>query len=229
MKENRKMELTPYDEIFSTEESRQDAAREKVMEIPLSELYAFRDHPFKVQDDERMLDTAQSIREYGVLVPAIARPRKDGGYELISGHRRKRGCELLGLELETGDISEKILAVLELFSGFQPDYHMYEVGIRHWDGYWFGGNRIFGDTYPHYWSSITGNVYALYHELTGKAEYKTLAEANLRGSLSLFFPDGSASCAMVYPRTVNGRAANSYDPWANDQDWAAYFYLKKHD
>ncbi len=92
------MELTSYDEIFSTEESRQDAAREKVMEIPLSELYAFRDHPFKVQDDERMLDTAQSIREYGVLVPAIARPRKDGGYELISGHRRKRGCELAGLE-----------------------------------------------------------------------------------------------------------------------------------
>ena len=98
MKENRKMELTSYDEIFSTEESRRDAAREKVMEIPLSELYAFRDHPFKVQDDERMLDTAQSIREYGVLVPAIARPRKEGGYELISGHRRKRGCELAGLE-----------------------------------------------------------------------------------------------------------------------------------
>ena len=98
MKENRKMELTSYDEIFSTEESRQDAAREKVMEVSLSELHAFRDHPFKVQDDERMLDTAQSIREYGVLVPAIARPRKDGGYELISGHRRKRGCELAGLE-----------------------------------------------------------------------------------------------------------------------------------
>ena len=98
MKENRKMELTSYEDIFSTEESRQDATREKVMEIPLSELYAFRDHPFKVQDDERMLDTAQSIREYGVLVPVIARPRKDGGYELISGHRRKRGCELAGLE-----------------------------------------------------------------------------------------------------------------------------------
>ena len=92
------MELTSYDEIFSTEESRQDAAREKVMEIPLSELHTFRDHPFKVQDDERMMDTAQSIREYGVLVPAIARPRQDGGYELISGHRRKRGCELAGLE-----------------------------------------------------------------------------------------------------------------------------------
>ena len=56
------------------------------------------------------------------------------------------------------EMGEKILAVLELFSGFQPDFHMYEVGIRHWDGYWFGGNRIFGDTYPHYWSSITGTV-----------------------------------------------------------------------
>ena len=71
--------------------------REKVMEIPLEQLYPFRNHPFKVIDDERMLDTAQSIREYGVLVPAIARPRVEGGYELVAGHRRKRGCELAGL------------------------------------------------------------------------------------------------------------------------------------
>ena len=71
---------------------------ESVKEVLLKELHPFIGHPFKVLDDERMLDTAQSIREYGVLVPAIARPRKDGGYELISGHRRKRGCELAGLE-----------------------------------------------------------------------------------------------------------------------------------
>ena len=98
MKTKSRIELMSYDELFSTEEQREDEKRERVMEIPLSELYAFRDHPFKVQDDERMIDTAQSIREYGVLVPAIARPRKEGGYELISGHRRKRGCELAGLE-----------------------------------------------------------------------------------------------------------------------------------
>lgn len=98
MRENKKISLTSYDEIFSTEESRVDAQCEKVMEIPLTQLYPFRNHPFKVQDDERMMDTAQSIREYGVLVPAIARPRKDGGYELISGHRRKRGCGLAALE-----------------------------------------------------------------------------------------------------------------------------------
>ena len=68
------------------------------MEIPLSELHPFRNHPFKVLDDEKMQDTADSIHEYGVLVPAIARPREEGGYELIAGHRRKRGCELAGLE-----------------------------------------------------------------------------------------------------------------------------------
>jgi len=90
--------LNSYDDIFSTEESRTDAQREKVMDIPLTELYPFRNHPFKVVDDAAMLDTAESIKEHGVLVPAIARPRESGGYELIAGHRRKRGCELAGLE-----------------------------------------------------------------------------------------------------------------------------------
>ena len=92
------IKLNSVDDLFSTEESRQDANREKVMEIPLVELYPFKHHPFKVVDDERMLDTADSIREYGVLVPAIARPREEGGYELVAGHRRKRGCELAGLK-----------------------------------------------------------------------------------------------------------------------------------
>ena len=92
------IKLNSVDDLFSTEESRQDANREKVMEIPLVELYPFKHHPFKVVDDERMLDTADNIREYGVLVPAIARPREEGGYELVAGHRRKRGCELAGLE-----------------------------------------------------------------------------------------------------------------------------------
>ena len=94
----RKLSLTSYDDIFSTEESRADDRREKVTEIPLVELHPFRNHPFKVQDDERMLDTAESIREYGVLVPAIVRPREEGGYEIVAGHRRKRGCEIAGLD-----------------------------------------------------------------------------------------------------------------------------------
>ncbi len=91
------VKLTSVDELFTTEELRADAQREKVMELPLSELFPFRNHPFKVLDDAAMQDTAESIKEHGVLVPAIARPREDSGYELISGHRRKRGCELAGL------------------------------------------------------------------------------------------------------------------------------------
>lgn len=90
--------LKSVDDIFQTEENRADAQRERVQEIPLDQLKPFKNHPFKVRDDQRMLDTADSIREYGVLVPAIARPDPNGGYELISGHRRKRGCEMAGLQ-----------------------------------------------------------------------------------------------------------------------------------
>lgn len=92
------IKLTSYDDIFQTDEEKQDASREKVEEIPLSELHPFKNHPFQVRDDDSMRDTAESIQKYGVLVPAIVRPRPEGGYELISGHRRKRGCELAGKE-----------------------------------------------------------------------------------------------------------------------------------
>ncbi len=98
MKDRPRASLTSYDDIFSTEESRSDAHREKVQEIPLSELHPFLNHPFKVVHDERMQDTAESIREYGVLVPAIARPRAEGGYELVSGHRRHFAAGLASLE-----------------------------------------------------------------------------------------------------------------------------------
>ena len=94
----KKISLTSVDDLFSTEESRVDEQREKIVEVPLSELHPFKAHPFKVIDNEAMFDTAESIKQYGVLVPAIARPREDGGYELVSGHRRKRACELAALE-----------------------------------------------------------------------------------------------------------------------------------
>jgi len=94
----KKVELASVDDLFTTEESRQDAAREKIVEIPLTELFPFEGHPFSVRDDEAMKETVESVKEVGVVVPAIARPRKGGGYELIAGHRRKRACELAGLE-----------------------------------------------------------------------------------------------------------------------------------
>lgn len=92
------IKLTSVDDLFKTEESRADEQREKVIDIPLSELHPFHDHPFKVKDDDAMRDTVDSIKEYGVLVPAIARPDPNGGYELVAGHRRHHACELAGLE-----------------------------------------------------------------------------------------------------------------------------------
>lgn len=94
----RNIELKSVDDLFATEESRADAQREKVQNIPLEELHPFKNHPFKVKDDAAMQDTVDSVREYGVLVPAIARPDPNGGYELIAGHRRHYASELAGKE-----------------------------------------------------------------------------------------------------------------------------------
>ena len=90
--------LNTYADIFSTEQSRAEDRLEKVREIPLAELHPFKNHPFKVLDDESMQRTVESIARFGVLSPAIARPSPDGGYELVAGHRRHHACELVGME-----------------------------------------------------------------------------------------------------------------------------------
>ena len=90
--------LKGADDIFSTEESRQEEQREQVRQIPIGELFPFKNHPFKVLDDDSMSDTVESVKQYGVLSPLIARPRPKGGYEIISGHRRQHAAELAGLE-----------------------------------------------------------------------------------------------------------------------------------
>ena len=90
--------LKGADDIFSTEESRQEQQREQVQQIPIGELFPFKNHPFKVLDDESMQRTAESVEQYGVLSPLIARPRPEGGYEIISGHRRQHAAQLAGLD-----------------------------------------------------------------------------------------------------------------------------------
>jgi len=167
---------------------------------------------------------ARRIAEFGLHFPksevdyeqSIVAPSVD---YLLMGYELTHDPALL-------EEAKRQLDVLDLFNGVQPDYHLYEVGIRHWDGYWFGKRRMLGDTFPHYWSALTGRVFARYARITGDETYAKRAENALRGPLSMIFPDGSASCAMVYPRTVNGETANFYDPWANDQDWGIYFYAK---
>jgi ParB family chromosome partitioning protein len=90
--------LKGLDDLFSTEENRQEEQREQVQQIPIGELFPFKNHPFKVLDDDSMSDTVESVKQYGVLSPLIARPRPKGGYEIISGHRRQHAAELAGLE-----------------------------------------------------------------------------------------------------------------------------------
>jgi hypothetical protein len=122
--------------------------------------------------------------------------------------------------------AEKQLKALETFGGQQPDYHLHDIAIRHWDGYWFGKREFWGDIFPHYWSTITSEAFSRYGSISGKKEYLNRAETIVKNNLCNFFDDGSASCVYVYPSQINGNKAAFFDPFANDQDWALVFYLK---
>ena len=117
--------LSSYDDIFSTEESRQEEQREQVRQIPIGELFPFKNHPFKVLDDDSMSDTVESVKQYGVLAPLIARPRPEGGYEIISGHRRQHAAELAGLEtlpVIVRDMSDDAAVILMVDSNLQREH-----------------------------------------------------------------------------------------------------------
>ncbi len=116
--------LKSYDDIFSTEEERQDAKLEKIQEIPLSDLYPFKDHPFRVVDDEAMQRTVESVSQFGVLAPLIARPRTEGGYEIISGHRRHHAAQLAGKEtvpVIIRDLDDDAATILMVDSNLQRE------------------------------------------------------------------------------------------------------------
>ena len=117
--------LKGADDIFSTEESRQEQQREQVQQIPIGELYPFKSHPFKVLDDESMQRTVESVAQYGVLAPLIARPRPEGGYEIISGHRRQHAAELAGLEtlpVIVREMSDDAAVILMVDSNLQREH-----------------------------------------------------------------------------------------------------------
>ena len=123
------------------------------------------------------------------------------------------------------DEVKRQIPVVEAFNGFQPSYHLNEVAVRHWDGYWFGKREMFGDTFPHYWSTVTAAVYYYYALCTDDKSYQERAENIVRNNLCLFFEDGKASCAYLYPYKIDGVKGQFYDPYANDQDWALVYYL----
>ena len=121
--------------------------------------------------------------------------------------------------------ARKLMPALEALQWQQPSYRMNEIGIRHWDGYWFGKRQTYGDVFPHYWSCITAAAFHRYAQCTGDSSYQERAKQTVRGNLSLFFEDGRATCAFVNPRRVNGEDAHYADAYANDQDWALTFWL----
>ena len=121
---NRKSDFTlpTFDDIFSTQEQRDDAKLSKIRDIPISEIDDFPDHPFKMRDDEDMLQLVESVKERGVITPATVRQKEDGRYELVSGHRRKRACELAGfdtLRCEVVNLSKEEATILMVESNFQ--------------------------------------------------------------------------------------------------------------
>ena len=123
-KKGANINLKGYDDLFSTEESRAEARQERVQEIPLSELHPFEGHPFRVVDDEEMAKTVESVKEYGVLTPAIVRPDPYGGYEIISGHRRHHASELAGKEtmpVIVRDLDDDAAIILMVDSNLQRE------------------------------------------------------------------------------------------------------------
>jgi hypothetical protein len=132
---------------------------------------------------------------------------------------------LLELHLATGDPAlrrdaEAHLRLLELFGGPQPDGRLYDVPIRHWDGYWFGARPRWGDVMPHHWSAVTAWAWALRGAADRDPAWVRRARQLSRATLHTFTADGRASAAFVYPLIVNGQHEHSFDPLANDQDWA---------
>ncbi len=123
-KKNGNISLSSYDDIFQTDQSREESQQERVQEIPLSELHPFKGHPFKVLDDDAMQKTVESIAQFGVMTPAIARPRPEGGYELIAGHRRHHASELAGKEtmpVIVRDMDDDAATILMVDSNLQRE------------------------------------------------------------------------------------------------------------
>lgn len=112
------------------------------------------------------------------------------------------------------------------FDSLAPDYHLYEIPIRHWDDYWFGKEQTFGDTFPHYWSVLSGWAYLLMGKADKSKRYLKMAEDNIRNCLCLFSPKGRGYCAFLYPDRVGNKRGKIFDAYANDQDFALYFAMK---
>lgn len=193
--------------------------------IPMTELARLLDQAGLNKERERILSLfrrhVDHIAETGTNYPAME-VRYEQSIVAPAVDYLLQGYQLFG-DSRYLDEAKAQIRVLRLFHGHQPDYRQFENAIRHWDGYWFGKRKNYGDTYPHYWSVTSALCAFRLFEITGDRDCREWGGAVLRGVLNLFFPDGRASCAMVFPASVNGRETGYYDPWANDQDWGLYY------
>lgn len=224
---NRKYLDNAY-KILETFYEKEDGAHFYAIEIPLRRIVEELEAAGMTESRDRLLSYFEAHCDY-IMECETSYPSHEVNFEQSivapAANMLLQMYQVTGNE-EYFNGAKQQLNVLELFNGLQPDYHMHEVAIRHWDGYWFGKRQLYGDTFPHYWSALTAEVYRAYADITGSVEYVKKADMAYRGVLSLFFPDGSASCAFVYPVSVNGRDGGYFDPYANDQDWGLYFILR---
>ena len=196
-----------YDSIKCLEESKMDEEKEKL-------LFLFRQN-------------ADYILSKGIHYPSLEVRFEDN---IVT----PAGSILLQMFRLTGEKkyligSKEHLNIHKIFLFFQPDAHMHGVSIHHWDDFWFGKRKLYGDTYPHYWSTAGSLFYAqmsiVEKDKLLKQKYEDIARAGIRSCLGNFFPDGSATCAIIKPFSINGFRGEFADPWANDQDWAMYHAL----
>ena len=182
----------------------------------------------RTEETQRLLDRVVVSADY-FLGLGIDLPYHEVSYEqsitaplvslLLEAHRITGRAEYL-------DGAVDRLDWLLAFSGPQPDSRLYGVAIRHWDGYWFGINRQFGDVFPHYWSTLTAEVLARLPQERRSARTDDLAKAIFEANMANYGADGSATCAYVFPSNVDGRSMHQADPLANDQDWHLNIWMR---
>jgi hypothetical protein len=162
-----------------------------------------------------------------LLARGTSYPRHEVNYEQSivapSVDMLLQGFQISGKEKYLAE-AERQLRLLEAFSFIQPDFRMNEIAIRHWDGYWFGKRKMYGDTFPHYWSCLNAAVFARYAQIMQDETFTSRADNILLNNLCLI-RGGRGSCAYIYPYWINGKKGGFFDPWANDQDLLIYFNL----
>ena len=197
------------------------------IEIPVQEsLAALKKAGMEAEHDSLLADYKKTAAKF--MANGLNFPTSEVNYEqsiMAPATQFMAQIYLATGDKEYLDCAKMMMKPLESFTAYQPSYHLNEIAIRHWDGYWFGKKQMYGDTFPHYWSTENATAYYYFSKSTGDKSYQKRAENIVRNNLCLFFEDGKASCAYLYPRRVNGEKAQFYDAFANDQDWALVAYL----